>query len=136
MKFLTIPKNGASWQQPLVYAVELGASDGSDAHVEIVDADNSSIASFNVYGKSSFEVDISPYIIKGKNVFEITVINNLRNMQGPLHMNSGDDARVSPGSFFRESNVFVHAGGKGEGCHDVLGHFNEKIGLVHFGLDK
>ena len=62
MKFLTIPKNGASWQQPLVYAVELGASDGSDAHVEIVDADNSSIASFNVYGKSSFEVDISPYI--------------------------------------------------------------------------
>lgn len=83
-----------------------------------------------------FEVDISPYIIKGKNVFEITVINNLRNMQGPLHMNSGDDARVSPGSFFRESNVFVHAGGKGESCHDVLGHFNEKIGLVHFGLDK
>ncbi len=81
-----------------------------------------------------YEVDISDYIIKGENEFELKIVNNLRNMQGPHHLNAGDTAGIGPGSFYRESNVFNHAGGKGEDCHDVLAQFNEDIALVHFGL--
>ena len=83
-----------------------------------------------------YEVDISPYLIIGENTLELTVVNNLRNMQGPLHLNEGDGAWISPRSFFRESNVFAHAPGAGEDCHDVLPHFEERIGLVYFGLEE
>ena len=81
-----------------------------------------------------YDVDISDYVIKGENEFELKIVNNLRNMQGPHHLNAGDTAGIGPGSFYRESNVFSHAGGKGEDCHDVLSQFNEDIALVHFGL--
>ena len=81
-----------------------------------------------------YDVDISDYLIKGTNTFEIKIVNNLRNMLGPHHFNKGDTAGISPSSFFRESNVFNHASGKGESCHDVLQSYNDKIALVHFGL--
>lgn len=81
-----------------------------------------------------FDVDISTYLIKGENFFELRIANNLRNMQGPHHIHGGDETGISPGTFFRESNVFCHAPGKGEECHDVLAHFRDDISLVHFGL--
>lgn len=81
-----------------------------------------------------YDVDITAYTNKGENRFELTVINNLRNMQGPLHLNEGDGAWIGPGSFFRESNVFAHKSGVGEDCHAVLPHFTDSIGLVRFGL--
>ena len=81
-----------------------------------------------------YEVDISDYLTIGKNTFEIKIVNNLRNMLGPHHIQEGDNAWISPSCFFRESNVFNHAGEKGESCHDVLSGYNDKINLVHFGL--
>lgn len=63
MKFLSIPENGASWQEPLLYSVDLETTDRVDSHVEVVDVGrNVVIASFYVYGGTSFEVDISPYV--------------------------------------------------------------------------
>jgi len=81
-----------------------------------------------------YEVDISDYLMKGENIFELKIINNLRNMQGPHHLNAGDTAGIGPSNFFRESNVFCHSDSKGEDCHDVLEQFNDDIALVHFGL--
>ncbi len=81
-----------------------------------------------------YRVDLSEYLKLGENTVEVRIINNLRNMQGPLHHSDIDLCRVSPSSFFRESNVFSHAAGKGEDCHDVLEQFNENVALIHFGI--
>ncbi len=81
-----------------------------------------------------YEVDLSEYLKIGENKIELKILNNLRNMMGPHHIMEGDNTRITPGSFYRESNVFIHAGGKGEDCHDVLPKFDDRISLVYFGL--
>jgi hypothetical protein len=83
-----------------------------------------------------YEVDISSYLKVGKNSVELTVVNNLRNMQGPLHLDAPDTAGIGPGSFFRESNVFANHFGKGESCHDVLPSYTDDYVLAKFGLRK
>ena len=83
-----------------------------------------------------YETNISPYLTEGKNLFEIKIINNLRNIQGPLHLNAPDTRGIGPGAFFRESNVFCNSHGKGESCHDVLGHYTDDYVFAHFGLEK
>ena len=81
-----------------------------------------------------YNVDISDYIVSGKNTFELTVLTNLRNMQGPYHHTEMDLRHVSPASFYRESNVFNHPWDKGEDCHDILSHFDDRYSLIHFGV--
>ena len=81
-----------------------------------------------------YRVDISDYLVKGKNTLELKILNNLRNMQGPLHFDRGDDAGIGPGAFFRESNVFQHPDGKGESYHGLIDWFTDKIRLTRFGL--
>jgi hypothetical protein len=81
-----------------------------------------------------YTVDISSYLSEGENTLELRIINNLRNMQGPLHLNAPDTAGIAPSSFFREANVFHSLPGKGEECHDTLPQYNDKYGLVYFGL--
>ena len=83
-----------------------------------------------------YEVDITDYICEGTNRFELTVLNNLRNMLGPHHLNEGESYSVTPSSFFKESNVFSHADGVGKECHDTLCFWNDGICLVHFGIDN
>ena len=82
-----------------------------------------------------YTVDISPYLHKGENKLELLIVNNLRNMQGPFHL-SGESYVVSPGSFYRESNIFSHKTGAGESDHSVLPHWtaNDEYCLVHFGM--
>lgn len=81
-----------------------------------------------------FRVDISEYLIPGKNTITLRIINNLRNMQGPFHLNRGDDAGIGPGHFFRESNVFNHPAGKGEDYHGKLDQFVDEIRLTRLCL--
>ena len=38
----------------------------------------------------------------GENEIEITLINNLRNMLGPHHLEEGESYTVRPASFFKE----------------------------------
>lgn len=82
-----------------------------------------------------YTVDISPYLHEGENTLELLIVNNLRNMQGPFHL-SGESYVVSPGSFYRESNIFSHKAGAGESDHSVLPHWtaNDEYCLVHFGM--
>lgn len=49
--------------------------------------------------------DISDYIIKGDNEIELTLTNNLRNMQGPLHLTQ-EHHRVAPNAFYKEDCVW------------------------------
>ena len=63
MKFLRQPNNGASWQEPLLYAVALDDEDGGIARVRIETSNTQQlIARFNIYGGNEVEFDIAPYL--------------------------------------------------------------------------
>ena len=81
-----------------------------------------------------YSTDISEWLKPGRNVFELEIVNNLRNLMGPHHIVDGESAWIGPASFFREANVFAQLPGRGEDCHDVLPGYNENISLVKFGL--
>lgn len=81
-----------------------------------------------------YEVDLTPYLVPGENTLTLRLLNNLRNMQGPHHHKNGEPVYVSPGAFYRESNVFNHGPGATEACHSVLAHWDDRICLVHFGM--
>ena len=53
-----------------------------------------------------FTADLSEYIVKGENTLQLTLVNNLRNMQGPFHLPIGEEYGVGPGSFYKERCVW------------------------------
>lgn len=78
MKFLRQPNNGASWQEPLLYAVALDDEDGGVARVKIETSDRQQlIASFNIYGGSEAEFDVAPYL---RNSVDDTPLNGERGL--------------------------------------------------------
>ena len=81
-----------------------------------------------------YRVELGEYLVKGKNKIEITIVNNLRNMMGPHHLESEEKRWASPGSFYKESNIFAHPAGVGADCHDVLSYFTDGYLLVNYGL--
>jgi hypothetical protein len=36
--------------------------------------------------------------------------------------------------FYRESNVFNHANGADDTCHDIASYWDDDVCLVHFGI--
>ena len=83
-----------------------------------------------------YDVALDTYLVRGKNNIKLTIVNNLRNMMGPHHLANEEKRWVCPGSFYKESNIFIHAPGKGADCHDVLDIFKEGYLLVNFGLTE
>ena len=86
---------------------------------------------------SPYELDVSEYLVAGKNEIELTLLGNLRNMQGPFHLKEGESYSVSPWCFYREYNI-IAAGACGAGDknrHDVLPHWDDDICLVHYSLE-
>ena len=86
---------------------------------------------------SPYELDVSEYLVAGKNEIELTLLGNLRNMQGPFHLKEGECYSVSPWRFYREYNI-IAAGACGAGDknrHDVLDHWDDGICLVHYGFE-
>ena len=84
-----------------------------------------------------YEVDISDYLVEGDNELELTLLGNLRNMQGPFHLKEGESYAVNPWRFYREYNI-IAAGAAGAGDktrHDILAHWDDGICLVHYGLE-
>ncbi len=49
-----------------------------------------------------YEQDISKWLKEGENRIEITLINNLRNLLGPHHLEEGESHAVRPRNFFKE----------------------------------
>lgn len=52
------------------------------------------------------EVDLSEYVTVGVNKIELKLVNNLRNILGPHHLEEGESYTVGPFSFFREKNIW------------------------------
>ena len=50
--------------------------------------------------------DVSEHINIGENEIELTLTNNLRNMQGPFHLEEGESYRVTPRAFYKEKCVW------------------------------
>lgn len=63
MNFTSLPSNGASWREPLVYKIDTESTTPQDVILEIVDTANMSIlGTMRLYGVTTAEVDIAPYI--------------------------------------------------------------------------
>lgn len=53
------------------------------------------------------EVDLSDCLNSGKNTIELTLVNNLRNLLGPHHLEEGESYRVRPSSFFKGRSIWL-----------------------------
>ena len=53
-----------------------------------------------------FFADVSHLVKKGTNEIELTITNNLRNMQGPFHLEIGESHRVNPGEFYKDQYIW------------------------------
>ena len=60
-----------------------------------------------------YTADISDLLKDGENEIELTLVNNLRNMQGPFHLSEGEDYSSRPGSFYKEDCLWVKVPGEG-----------------------
>lgn len=72
-----------------------------------------------------YECNLSDYLVKGKNKVELTLINNLRNLLGPLHHVGGEIFAVSPASFYDEGCIW-------NGYHG--GYYTDKYCFVETGI--
>ena len=69
--------------------------------------------SIKVNGKSvdtviwnNSEIDLSSYLSVGENTVELTLVNNLRNLLGPHHLQEGESYMVIPSSFIKGENFW------------------------------
>lgn len=53
-----------------------------------------------------YRADLSALVHPGENELILTLKNNLRNMQGPLHLEIGEHFGVGPGNFYKEPCVW------------------------------
>ena len=81
-----------------------------------------------------YDVSLGEHLVIGENEIKITVLNNLRNMQGPTHLKEGECYYVGRADFYHESNVFNHAKGADDTCHDIVCKWDDDVCLVHFGI--
>lgn len=56
------------------------------------------------------EVDLSGYLNPGENIIELTIVNNLRNLLGPHHLEEGESYFVGAFSFFKGNNMWSWTG--------------------------
>ncbi len=82
-----------------------------------------------------YEVSLADFVGR-ECLVEVKIVNNLRNMQGPFHLVEGETYFANRNCFYMESNVFRHARGADENCHDVLPEWCPDVCLVHFGLSE
>ncbi len=57
-----------------------------------------------------YTADVSELIHPGENEIELTLVNNLRNMQGPLHLEIGESYSVTPTTFYKEKCIWTPRG--------------------------
>lgn len=53
-----------------------------------------------------YELDVSKYLKKGENKIELTIVNNLRNLLGPHHLEEGECFAVGPAQFYKNDSPF------------------------------
>lgn len=63
MKFVSLPPNGSSWQRALLYTIDTESAVPEDLVVEIIDTESDSvIATKRLYGVTSAQIDVAPYL--------------------------------------------------------------------------
>lgn len=63
MKFTSIPTNGSSWREPLVYQFTTENTEPEDVAIEIIDiSSGNTLGEMILYGITTGEVDIAPYV--------------------------------------------------------------------------
>ena len=80
--------------------IELNRSGINSVHIKINDGEEI----LSIWNGE--KIDISSYLKTGINKAEIKLVNNLRNMMGPHHLNEGECISVVPGSFYKEPCVW------------------------------
>lgn len=72
-----------------------------------------------------FRADLTPYLHEGKNVIELTLVNNLRNLLGPHHHVAGELYAVAPPHFYKEPSIWNNYSG---------GYYTDKYCFVNTSL--
>ncbi len=72
-----------------------------------------------------YSVELTPFIKEGENSIEVTLVNSLRNLLGPHHLQQGESYQVTPASFYKECTVW---GDWGKGV------WNDGYCFVKFGI--
>ena len=54
-----------------------------------------------------YSADISRFVKAGENEIQLTLVGNLRNMQGPFYLSEGESYYVSPASFYKEPCLWL-----------------------------
>ena len=52
------------------------------------------------------ELDLRDYLVVGENEIELTMVNNLRNLMGPHHLEEGETYVAGPHSFYKENCIW------------------------------
>ncbi len=56
--------------------------------------------------KTPYVLDLSDYLQKGENTISLTLVNNLRNLMGPLHHVAGELLACGPANFYAEPCIW------------------------------
>ncbi|MBQ7039959.1 MAG: hypothetical protein IJN39_05265, partial [Clostridia bacterium] len=64
------------------------------------------------------KIPLSDIAENGRNEVEITLINNLRNLLGPHHLEEGESYSVGPGTFFKEKCVWNYTWNQDSGWNE------------------
>lgn len=64
-----------------------------------------------------YAADLSEYLTDGENEIELTLINNLRNLLGPFHLDEGETYSCGPAAFYKEPCIWC-MGRKAEDWND------------------
>lgn len=74
---------------------------------------NANVVSVKINGEAlpsviwkPYTVELTPYIKGGENTLEVTLVNSLRNLLGPHHLQKGESYQVTPACFFKERTVW------------------------------
>lgn len=70
--------------------------------------------------------DLSGVLHPGENTVELTLVGNLRNMQGPFHLPEGESISVGPHSFYKEPCIW---------CEKGIPDWSDGYCFVQFGID-
>ena len=52
-----------------------------------------------------FELNLTGFLNAGENIIEIELINSLRNLLGPHHLEEGESHQVTPMSFLKKEDI-------------------------------
>ena len=75
-----------------------------------------------------FVCDISHALQKGTNTIELTLVNNLRNMLGPHHLEEGESWTVCPKHFYKRGCVWTDM--------QPLEGWNDDYCFAEFGIEN